>query len=282
MFKTGLRKTTGKMIAAAAIAGLGGSAANAAVMTYDLRIASATGAGVVQDGKTFTNAANGDVLTLNLYAVLSNSSGTQLDDGMQAAWGSFKSTGSATTVQGTLRGDAAGSPSTQNNVAPFNGGTSVSGLKTDLDGDGDLDVGNNQTAGTISPANSFFQATTNGATIFGTNATAGSPEFLIGTTTFTVTDASQINPTSLNFIPRLNTSGGVSGPRIHKFSIDGVTYAVDANGNGAASVGTNTTATTGTLVVGSAIVVSPPVAAPEPATLGLLGVAAAALLRRRK
>jgi len=281
MFKTGLRKTTGKMIAAAAIAGLGGSAANAAVMTYDLRIASATGAGVVQDNKTFTGAANGDVVTLNLYAVLSGANGTQTDDGFLAGWGSFKSTNSATSFQGNMRGDVSGTPTLQNNVAPFNQATSTSGIKTDFDGDGDLDVGTAVTSGTVTPA-PWFQATTAGTTQFGVNAVSGNLEFLIGTTTFTLSNANTVDGTSLSFVPRLRTDGGVSGPRIHKFSVDGVAYAVNSNGDGSASIGTQSTAVTGSVAVGAPVVLPAPVVAPEPASLGLLGVAAAALLRRRK
>jgi len=279
MFKTGLRKSTGKMIAAAAIAGMAASA-NAAVMTYDMRIASATGAGQVTDSKTYTlapgGASVGDVITLNLYTVLASTDATQTNDGFLTGEGSFKS-GAAGTIQGTLRGDVSGTPTTTNNVSPFNAATSTSGIKTDLDGDGDLDVGTNVTSGSLSPA-PWFRAQTSGLTQTGASAVSGNLEFLIGTTTFTVTDASG-GISGINFQPRIRTDGGPTGPRLQKFTVDGIQYSVNDAGTGSATVGTTSTATTGALTVGSPVSVVP---APEPASIGLLGVAAAALLRRRK
>jgi len=279
MFKTGLRKSTGKMIAAAAIAGMAASA-NAALMTYDMRIASATGAGQVTDSKTYTLAAGGasvgDVITLNLYTVLASANATQTDDGFLTGEGSFKS-GAAGTIQGNLRGDVLGTPSKTNNVSPFDAATSTSGVKTDLDADGDLDVGTNVTSGALSPQ-PWFRAQTSGVTQAGTLNVSGNLEFLIGTTTFTVTDASG-GISNINFQPRIRTDGGPTGPRLQKFTVDGVQYSVNDAGVGSATVATTSTATTGALAVGSPVSVVP---APEPASIGLLGVAAAALLRRRK
>jgi hypothetical protein len=85
---------------------------------------------------------------------------------------------------------------------------------------------------------------------------------------------------------------------LHKFVINNNAYEVDSFGNGAAfrytganstttgggtagSLGTNTINISNAIAIGDPFVIDMPIFPPEPGGLGLLGVATAALLRRR-
>ena len=88
-------------------------------------------------GKSAVVSAAGEQVQLEIFAIVTGSNGTGADDGLQIAQGSFLSTGG---LQGSLAATVA---------APFNGVGSSLGAVTDLDSDGDADVGsNNNAAGT--------------------------------------------------------------------------------------------------------------------------------------
>jgi len=264
---------SGKMIAGAAVATVAGmipSATQAVPLTLDLRINAASQVG---DGaKNIQFPTLNQVITLDLYGIIENGDANRTNDGVQSIEGSLASLGGA--VRGNFRSDT-GAPATQtNNVSPFKFVTAQSGIQSDLDGDGDLDIGSSITTGSFSP-DPFWRAVSDTGTSpqLGTGTT-GDQEFLLGQILFTVTNAAG-NSTSLNFTPRLRTDGGVSGPRLQKFRVDGIDYSVNGVGAGVKNL---STVVTGTLAIGSDVVLL----APEPASLGLLGIGAVALLRRRK
>jgi hypothetical protein len=274
MFHKGLRRMRGKMIAGAAVAGVAGlipAVSQGALLDYQLRINGAVGTDTVGSPTKAATVTAGQVVTLDLYAVLNGDDGTRTNDGFQRTNGSFASSNGGLT--GTFRGDAGTANTQQNNVSPFKGTTALSGRSSDLDGDGDLDVGSLVTSGSVSPF-PWFEAIsdTNTTAQFGTGA-GDVLEQLIGQILFTVTGNSGL--TSLNYIPRFRTDGGASGPRLNLFNLDGSAYVVNSLGAGTKN---GTSIVSGTLSVGEPVVL----ALPEPASLGLLGIGAAALLRRRK
>jgi hypothetical protein len=263
----------GKMIAgaaAAAVAGLAPSMVSAApVLQYDLRLN-------VGGGKSAVVTA-GQLVTVDLYVVLVNGNSNQTDDGMLQTEGSFKST--AGSLLGNIRGSTTlGSAAQQGNqnVDPlYQAAVAQSGFAQDLDADTDLDVGSFSVAGD-NPLPWFVASSSSSAFRFGTGTT-GNPEFHIGQTVFTVGgSAAGGQSTSINYVPRARTG---SLGRLEKFEVDGIQYQVDGTGTGVA--GTGNTAVTGTSLVNAPVVLSV-AAVPEPASLGLLGIAAAGLLGRRR
>jgi hypothetical protein len=268
----------GKMIAGAAVAGIAGlipAVSQAAVLDYQFRINGAAGTDTFGSATKSATVTNGQVVTLDLYAVLNGSDGTRTNDGFERSIGSFASSNGG--LLGEFRSGTNGTDTTTvNNVSPFKGTGAAAGRASDLDGDGDLDVGSNQTSGLAVPFPWFFAYTEagNGVKVLGTGA-GNVLEFVIGQILFTV--GNNTGETSLNYVPRVQTDGGSAGPRHSLFRIDGVDYAIKADGSG---VKGGTTAVTGAMSVGVPVVLVNEV--PEPASLGLLGIGAAALLRRRK
>ena len=145
---------------------------------------------VASDNSKSVNVHVGDVVTLNVYGIVTGANGTA-DDGVQSATGSFVST---LTGNGAAIGNfAAASP-----VSPFNSG-STNGLVQDLNGQPGLDVGSSTTTADYV----FFHA---GALQVSANA---NPKFLLGTLEWTVTSIPAGGTTELNFLPRSINTGAV-------------------------------------------------------------------------
>lgn len=228
-----------------------GASAQAAVLTYDLRIAeSGNSAGVTRTGaKSITVTAVGDVVAFEVYGLLD--SATAAADGISSAGGSVRS----------AAGGLLGSLSTVAVQSTFNGIGNSSGTAQDLDADTDIDVGGTTT--NSNPAYVKF-VTGNGA-----NPVAGS-ELLLGTLSFTVTSLDELG-TSVNFVPSVLTTGTGTSRLYHQFTVDGTAYT--NNGNSATGTGNNSV-TAGT-AVGISVV-------PEPASLAVLGLGGLTLLGRKR
>ena len=233
-------------------------------LTYELRIDPATttpGLQISADFKSVQALAAGNVIGVQLYAIVNNGNALHTDDAFQQGYGSFVS-GGAGTVKGDFRGDVNGQPKTQvNNVAPFNYVVAQSGFQNDLDGDGDLDLGSFSTGNP--PVLPWFGAISNQTPtqIPGTGGGATPTEFLLGQATFTITDFSGAS-TPLNFVPRNKV--GLSA-NLHIFRLDGTDVSLPGN--------SAQLATSGVLVM-----------VPEPSALGmvLLGASGLAGWRRRR
>ncbi len=167
-----------------------------AQLTYDLRV-SDTGA------KTATVAAAGDVVTMNLYAIIAGADSDPANDGFHTGQGSFLS------GIGGLKGDLSFF-----NLDPFAFTAATKpGVQRDLDGDGDLDVGGlGQTA---YDGQSYF--------VSGTSPVMGMPAggFLLGQLKFVVTSSAD-SSTSISFLPRIMTVGTSTAKTPQKFTVDGV------------------------------------------------------------
>jgi hypothetical protein len=128
-------------------------------LTVDLRLPGGA--------KSATVSTVGQKISLEVWATIKGSNTSTADDGVQQTMGSLLST--------NLNGGAANGTLAVTLAAPFNGAASVTGDKTDLDGDGDLDVGSNDNSTDIG----FFQSRADTMML--------GPTFKIGTATFTVT-----------------------------------------------------------------------------------------------
>jgi len=280
----------GKLLAAAvATAGMA-SSARAALMTYDMRALPTTGTTSVKNNYNNQTKAVpvtiGQVVTMDMWAVISmGTDGDQATDGLHVTEGSFRS------FVNTLKVDAGPA----NAITPWDG-VFQAGAVQDVDADGDKDLGDITYTGnpTGAPnASAWFGASngTNPARGFSTQDNGLDTAYTrISRMTFTVTGGS--GSTSVNFVPRL-VSTSTSQDLRTKYLVDDIYYQVDANGNGTAScyfntsqgascgsLGTTTVNVTGALGIGNPVALNAPV--PEPATLGLIGIGAAALLRRRQ
>jgi len=180
------------LLGGAAVAGLAG-AANAALV-IDVRAVSATGSTVVQNAKTVRAGGVGDVITFNVFAVVTGANGDQADDGILSFAGSFLS---GDAGLGAVRGSLSAARS-----AAMLGSGGSNGLVQDLDGDGDLDVGSNNN----SNAANFFSAR---------SKDAPTPQFgmetLSGTLTMTIGQliaGGSNDLTNVNFRPRTSSTSG--------------------------------------------------------------------------
>lgn len=148
----------------------------------DVRVVGASGT-----GKSAIVGAVGQVVQLQVRAIVTGKDASGSNDGFQGIAGSFLSTMTAT---GSVRGKLSAG-----NTAPFNARSAQAGKLQDLNGDGNQDVGTNST-GTLSFGDAF-------------NARANSliynaaHTFLIGSLSFTVTSLSSSQATQINFRPRL-------------------------------------------------------------------------------
>lgn len=152
----------------------------------DLRLASGA--------KTAVVSSVGQVVNLEVWAVVTGLNGSGADDGIQVAEGSFLSANvNGGAALGTL--DAKLEP-------VFSAAASQSGVHADLDADTDLDVGSNKS----SSAGGFYVARSSGMT-FGT-ISGKSSSIKIGTLSFTVTSL-RSGTTNIIFRPRNYTPSAV-------------------------------------------------------------------------
>jgi Bacterial Ig domain len=146
--------------------------------------------------KSATVAAVGETLNLDVWATITGKNANPAQDALQDVFGSFLSTGVTT-------GDVAGNL-VATNAAPFGSTGAQPGVSQDLNGDGNKDVGSNDT--TSSSAGGYFFSHS-GSLEFEAAGTAvgGSLEFKIATLTYTVTNLNQGGETDITFRPRAGT-----------------------------------------------------------------------------
>jgi len=275
-------------VAALSLTSFGSSQADAS-LSVDLRVSGVTGGGSASGTKTVNGAVVGTKVTVDVIAVLTGANHTQVtsndydsdfnndtnnDEALQILVGSFNSTGS-------VKGDV-GVPATVTTYkswgsppAPQGDPNFLGGQQADWDGDGDLDIGASGTDPTKmwnARAGNLISAVQFGGG--GTGLSSGvtdakskvindqTSEIHVGTIQFTVTANGAAS--NLQFTLRPQTSGGTSA----LFTQDGSSAASDPFAPG------NYLATAPVVINGTSV--------PEPASLGLLGLASVGLLSRRR
>jgi hypothetical protein len=182
---------TAAAMTAAAAAGTGAvlstPSAHAGLM-MDLRAVALNGVPMAPTKQVLVGP--GDVLTLDLFAVITGTNGLN-DEATQNMHGSLRSSG---TLLGNLSGGR---------VAPFNAAGSQDGSQQDIDGDTDLDIG--APAGAPSAGDGYFIARSDVLTD-GVTISPNTEEVRVGTFNWTVTGTS--GDYFLNFVRRTNASGG--------------------------------------------------------------------------
>jgi hypothetical protein len=154
------------------------------------------------DGSASTNVTSvGQVVTLDVVAVISSANNQPTEDGLQDLTGSFISTeNGAHSVDGNLLVTA--------NLAPFKANGSSVGVQQDLNGDGNLDVGSNSALNTTD----YFFARASPLQSSSTGTIVGNDlDFTIATLTYTVTNLNEGGQTSINFVPYASQSPDAAG-----------------------------------------------------------------------
>jgi hypothetical protein len=243
-----LSKRISKMLLSGAAVGMMAGAANAA-LNIDIRATTHNGAplGAGESPKLIPVVSNGDVITFDIFAVVTGTNTVTNDDKIISVSGSWRSS------NGGLKGNLLADYVRSVEDPPFNGydapGASV-GLQQDLDGDGDLDVGSN----VDSAANDFWAA----RYVQATGQSAPFPNGRrIGFGTFTVTN--NTGQTIVNFDGRNAATAAnyfQDGTAVSEASQDGLVGLQIGQGGGGVT--------------------------PEPATLSLAGLAGLAMVRRRR
>jgi hypothetical protein len=151
------------------------------------------------DGTTSTATATsvGQVINLEILAIVTDPQDNPADDGLETARGSFIST--------ALYGHAVAGNLVAANVAPFRANGASPGEQIDLNGDGNIDAGAPQSGGS---GGNYFAAVSNpeqtGASGTGT-ISGNSLIFEIGTLAYTVTNLNKGGETSINFLPLVSS-----------------------------------------------------------------------------
>jgi hypothetical protein len=245
------KRISSMLLGGAAVAGL--SSAAQASLTFDVRAVLGTGAATVVNAKqvNISNPLAAGTVTFNVFAVVSPDGGDDanaLNEGFTSGAGNFLTTG--TSVKGNLQAFRS---------APYSAATgSSNGTMQDLDGDGDLDVGGNNTSG----AANFFNPR---AIAPWPDPAASGQEILVGTVVLTLRSDLSLAGTAdtlMNFAVKpgnpINTAGWVENGAVVGSNPNGTPPHVFAPG---ADVH---------LVV------------PEPASIGMLGLAGLGMLARRR
>ncbi len=147
--------------------------------------------------KNVTLTAVGQVVTLDIYAVVSGHNSDGADEGLQSFHGSFLS--ASATLRSASKGDLL---ATVDNKFFRSSGYTV-GTQQDLNGDGSLDVGSNDG----SSATGFYVARASSTMFNGTiDDAADTDTFFIGTLTYTVKSL-RGGTTDINFQPRMWSNG---------------------------------------------------------------------------
>jgi len=243
-----LQTRASKLLIGAVLAGLGFASTASASLVVDVRAISGTGSANVSNPKAVT-AAVGDSITFGIFL-----SGLETETGGTNGLGSFNvsvrslNDGSGGQLQATGSGNSQTNPSWD---FGYSQGT-LADSTIAVDTDSDLDV--------ISISATQLDG--------GTPYTAGignGTEVQLGTATFTV----QPGATSADVNTYFNGAGGTLGGLVIKALTS--TATDDTNGVSATNLAS-------AVKIGTNVNVS----VPEPASMGLLGVAALGLLKRRR
>ena len=167
--------------AAAAIAARQASA----TLTIDLRAASVNGVPTVHP-KCVVAIIN-DLVRFDVYTIVTGPTEAPGLEGFQIAVGSILSNTSNTGVHGNVE--------TRQFVSPFGAAGATSGLVTDLDGDGDLDVGSNSTTAATADNISARSA----SMTLGNASGLGASEFKFYSFTLRLTSSGDNTPLTINW-----------------------------------------------------------------------------------
>jgi hypothetical protein len=264
------------LLSGAAVAGLGVTVANAGLI-IDVR--AVTKNGVAVTNPKLVTVSPGDTMIFRVFADVTGSNAQKFQT-IQSLSGSFLSTGG---ILGNLA-----PPTGAGITPPFGGSGSSAGTASDLDGDGDLDIGSNTPSdpagffairsGNLTGPHSTDAAGNSVFTASGSQPTAipGGTEYRIVTTLRMNISATGAN-TIVNYRARNSTTGGFWSQ-----DADETSTVID-NGDGTFSTafgysgGQSFTDTSS--VVGQGVTLT---AVPEPATLGLAALAGLGMLARRR
>jgi len=210
-------KMSSKAILGLAVCSALGLASTAeASLIIDLRAVSASSANttIANAGKTvsITSSSLNDTVTFDVFAEILGPGGTGGVYGLTSAWGAFVVPGNTSTTKGTFDDNGAAlvanASLTGVGITPWNANGSQVGLKQDIYGNGNTDLGQDATVGAVVSAN-FVAMIASAIQTSGWNAISGGVEQKIGSVTFKVTTVgANGTDTPVNFLPRTNSSGG--------------------------------------------------------------------------